>query len=368
MRRKIFSFCLAGVLFLSSFSYADAQSGNLKRENTIRYTQLAKKKSKKKVSSKASAITKKQFYINGELAEIEVFTQRGTTMALARDLVDPLGAVLVVQPIEKNGKRINVVGFGKERYVIAFGVDSKQKIAAAITDGNSDNIIIKEAPVVATTRNGRTYVPLRYTVENLGGTLSAGSSSSQSNMQPNTSGSGGTIVSLPELKKSAPLVTGSGQTTQPVQPKKPVVSKMQKFRMENGNIPSPIIVDTSKIQKVKKNVSYNGKTAQLDTIEVNGDIMIGASDFEVLGLFYYFRASVDGTEYEGCVIGNYDNDRLAGFPLDFNMGFHGTAATDELENITIFVTPTKPIYLDGKYYVSVKAVSEGLGIQFQISR
>ncbi len=104
MRRKIFSLCLAGILFLSSFSYADAQSGNLKQENAIRYTQLAKKKSRRKVSSKASALTKKQFYINGELAEIEVFTQRGTTMALARDLVDPLGAILVVQPIKKMEK------------------------------------------------------------------------------------------------------------------------------------------------------------------------------------------------------------------------------------------------------------------------
>ncbi len=258
------------------------------------------------------------------------------------------------------------MGFGKPPYFIGFGVDTKAKIAGALTDWKVENMVFKEAPVIATSRNGRTYVPLRYTVENLGGTLSAGPSSSQSNKQTNTSDSGGTIVSLLESKNPAPLVTDSQQGNQPVQPKKPVVSEMQKFRMEHGNVPSPVMVDTSKIQKVKKNVSYNGKTEQLDTIEVNGDIMIGASDFENLGLFYYFRSSVDRTQYEGFVIGNYDNDRLVGFPLDFNTGFHATA-TDELENITIFVTQTKPIYLDGKYYVSVKAVSEGLGIQFQIS-
>lgn len=367
MRRKIFSLCLAGVLFLSSFSYADAGSGNLKRENTIRYTRLAKKKTKKKVSPKASAITKKQFYINGELAEIEVFTQRGTTMALARDLVDPLGAVLVVQPIEKNGKRINVVGFGKEQYVIAFGVDSKQKIAAAITDGNKDNIIMREAPVVATTRNGRTYVPLRYTVENLGGTLSAGPSSSQSYAQPNTSDSDGKIVSLPEPKNPAPLVTGSGQTTQPVQPNKSVAPEIPNFKIQVGNLPSPITVDTSKIQKMRKSISYNGLTMQADVIEVNGDMMIGASDFQNLGLVYYFYPK-GVVEYEGFVIGHIDTKRMVGFLVDFNMGFHASVneIVEKIEDVTIISTPTRPIYLDGKYYVSVKAVSEGLGIQFQI--
>lgn len=162
MRRKLCALMMALLMILTNLSFAEVHKPKAVT-GSLGNGPIAKKKKAASVQA-----VKKDFFINGVPVTLKVFTKKNVTMVAARDLVDPLGAVLTVKPIENDRRSKVAAVFVSDTHEMGYLLDTT---IAACSDGSKDRIVEISVKVGATMINGTTYVPLRTTVERMGGTL-----------------------------------------------------------------------------------------------------------------------------------------------------------------------------------------------------
>ncbi|MDO4711748.1 MAG: hypothetical protein Q4A75_07190 [Peptostreptococcaceae bacterium] len=165
MRRKIVALFMTALLLVPNGSFAQTKTEKEERDRSPRLHLSAKKKTKKTAGVKT---IKKDYFINGSPVTLEVFTRNNVTMVAARDLVEPLEAMLQVMPIPNDDAKGIAVIFANYTHQVGYRLDSTVGVYSA---GSVDKLVELELPVGATMIVGRTYVPLRVTVEKMGGTL-----------------------------------------------------------------------------------------------------------------------------------------------------------------------------------------------------
>lgn len=375
--RRILALCLAGIISLSPLMNGEGSfRGNNERGGDRPYSILMKKK--RKVSSNSNVV-KKSYYINGQLAELETFTHKGTTMVLARDLVDPLGAILVVQPKMYNGKKVNVVGFGKEPYIVVYATHYTGKEAFFVKDWNLDNYQFVDAKQPPVLRNGRIYVPLRFTVQALGGTLAPANVAPAKPSTPSVQ-SPKKVVNEPKVVEPQPQPNPVSQnppapnpnptgwpTPKKSTPPSPV--EIKPFELPKAPTTSNR-VDPSEAKVMQGNLSFNGRVNQVNYIPAGEDNLVRYSDFSKWGMF------TTATKREGItliLVAEESTERITGFAYPMPLVFSAHLSDfdkpnpEQIVKENVVVAYTEPLEINGDYYVSLRSLSEGLGVQFTLN-